>query len=148
MHGDKDSQLKAMKKRILMVALLVCIMGVAIIARGLFKSYRIFEIEDRVHGTFFPVYTAIQRFTLTNGIPPSSLDQLVPSFLTSIPTSPYVWKLDYKPVDVSNWIMNAHSKALQPARIYSWRSDWTVNDTERTNVLKIYHNIAVLKEQN
>ena len=138
--------MKKTVKRILLVALAVVIAGVATFVWGFWKALRTFGIEDQIHGAFYPVSMAIERFAETNGTPPETLDQLVPIFLPTIPTSPLVYKLEYTVVDKTNWIMNAYSTALKPDRIYSWRSDWRFTDQEKVNLMKEFHNVAVFKK--
>ncbi len=110
-----------------------------------FSALRTFGIEERIHGTFFPVSIAIEQFAETNGVPPESLADLVPAFLPSVPTSPLVDKLEYRVVGRTNWIMNAHSTVLKPARTYSWRSDRNFTAQERARLMKEFHNVAVFK---
>lgn len=119
---------------------------VGVLVWGFFSKLRTFGIEDRIHGTFFPVSIAVERFAETNGVPPAALSNLVPSFLPAIPTSPLVDRLEYQVVDTTNWIMNAHSTVLRPARTYSWRSDWRFTDQERAKLMKEFHNVAVFKD--
>ena len=138
--------MKSGTKKILWGIAVVVVVGVAAVTWGFFSALRTFGIEDRIHGTFFPVSIAIEQFAETNRFPPQSLDALIPSFLSGIPTSPLVDKLEYRVIDGTNWIMNAHSSALKPARIYSWRSDWNFNEQERSKLIKEFHNAAVFKE--
>jgi len=138
--------MKTGTKRILLVAAAVLIMGIGTVVWAFFTALRTFGIEDRIHGTFFPVGVAIDNFTQANGAPPRTLIELVPAFLPSIPTSPYIDKIEYKVVDGTNWIMNAHSKELKPWRTYSWRSNWTFSDEEKSRMLKQFHDITVLKD--
>lgn len=133
-------------KRVLFVALGAVVAGAGIFAWGVFNAFRTFGVEDQIHGTFFPVSIAIGRFAESNGTPPKALDQLVPSFLPAIPTSPLVHRLEYTVVDGTNWIMNAYSTVLKPGRVYSWRSDWRFTDQEKANLLKEFHNVAVFRE--
>ena len=133
-------------KGVLLIALAVVIAGAATFVWGFWNSLRIFGIEDQIHGAFYPVSMAIERYAETNGTPPETLDQLVPILLPNIPTSPLVYKLEYTVVDETNWIMNAYSTALKPDRIYSWRSDWRFTDQEKVNLIKEFHNVAVFKE--
>lgn len=123
----------------------VLLMGVSTVLWGFFSALRTFGIEDQIHGTFFPVSMAIERFAETNDVPPRALDSLVPSFLPCIPTSPLVDSLEYMVVDGTNWIMNAHSTVLKPARTYSWRSTSTFSDAEKLKMLKQFHNVTVLR---
>lgn len=138
--------MKTVTKRILLGVTVIALAAVATVVWGFFSALRAFGIEDQIHDTFFPVSMAIERFAETNGVPPKSLDGLVPSFMPSVPTSPLVDKLEYRVVGGSNWIMNAHSVALKPARIYSWRSDWNFSEQERAKLMKEFHNVAVFKE--
>ena len=133
-------------KGVLLVALAVVIAGVTTFVWGFWKALRTFGIEDQIHGAFYPVSMAIERYAETNGIPPETLGQLVPIFLPTIPTSPLVYKLEYTVVDETNWIMNAYSTALKPDRIYSWRSDCRFTDQEKVNLMKEFHNVAVFKK--
>ena len=133
-------------KRILFGAVVIIVVGVVTIGWGFFSALRIFGVEDRIHGTFFPVGVAIDNFTQANGAPPRTLMELVPAFLPSIPTSPYIDKIEYKVVDGSNWIMNAHSKELKPWRTYAWRSNWIFSDEEKSRMLKQFHDVTVLKD--
>ena len=138
--------MKPETKRILYAVATVLVLSAGTVVWGFFKGLRTFVVEDKIHGTFFPVSVAIDRFAETNGVPPKTLDQLVPSFLVSIPTSPLVDKLDYRVVGESNWIMNVHSRELKPWRTYSWRSNWTFSDEEKSRMLKQFHDITVLKD--
>jgi len=133
-------------KRIILGIAAILVAAAATIAWGFFSALRTFGIEDRIHGAFFPASIAIERFAETNGVPPKTLDDLVPSFLDHIPASPFVDKIEYRVVGGTNWIMNAHSTALKPARFYSWRSDWNFTEQERGKLLKKFHNVAVFKE--
>ncbi len=130
----------------MLVAVAVPVLALAIVVWEVFQALHTFRVEDQIHGTFFPVSRAIEQYTDTHGAPPKTLEQLIPEFLVSIPASPYAYKMEYTLVDGSNWIMNVHSKALSPDRVYSWRSDWTFTDNEKVKLLKQFHNIAVFKE--
>lgn len=143
---EMNKGIKRLCLTILAVFIMVLIVGIVTIGRGFFSALRTFGVEDRIHGTFFPVCVAIDNFAQTNGVPPQSLIELVPAFLPCIPTSPYIDKIEYKVVDGSNWIMNAHSKELKPWRIYSWRSNWIFSDEEKSRMLKQFHNLTVLKD--
>jgi len=138
--------MKTGTKRILLGIAAIIIAVVGTLVWVFFSALRTFGIEDRIHGTFFPVSIAIERFAETNGIPPESLANLVPSFLPSIPTSSLVDNLEYRVVDRTNWIMNAHSTVLNPSRTYSWRSDWHFTDQERLKLMKEFHDAAVFRE--
>ena len=133
-------------KHVLLAVLVVLIAGVVTVGWGFFSALRTFGVEDRIHGTFFPVRTAIDRFSQANGTPPQALIELVPAFLPSIPTSPRIDRIEYKVVDGTNWILNAHSKELKPWRTYSWRSSWSLNDEEKSRMLKRFHDVTVLKD--
>jgi len=134
-------------KHVLLAVLVLLIAGLVTIGWGFFSALRTFGVEDRIHGTFFPVSVAIDSFAQTNGAPPQTLIELVPTFLASIPTSPYIDNLEYKVVDRTNWIMNAHSKELKPWRTYSWRSSYVFNAEEKSRMLKQFHDVTVLKDQ-
>lgn len=147
MIGRKcDMNSMTVPKRILLVLAAVITAVVGTLAWGFFSGLRTFRIEDRIRGTYFPVSIAIECFADTNGVPPESLANLISTFLPSIPTSPLVDKLEYRVVDGTNWIMNAHSAALTPSRTYSWRSDWHFTDQERSELMKEFHNVAVFRE--
>jgi hypothetical protein len=138
--------MKTGTKRILLGVAAVLLAGFGAVVWDFFTALRTFRIEDQIHGTFFPVSMAIERFADTNGVPPQSLDSLIPDFLPNIPTSPLVDRLEYGVVGGTNWIMNAHSTVLKPARIYSWRSDLNFTEPERAKLIKKFHNVAVFKE--
>ena len=138
--------MKTGTKRILLGIAAVTIAVAGTLAWGVASALRTFGIEDRIHGTFFPVSIAIERFAEANGAPPESLASLVPDFLPSIPTSLLVDKLEYRVVDGTNWVMNAHSIVLKPFRTYSWRSDGRFTDQERSKLMKEFHNVAVFRE--
>lgn len=54
--------------------------------------------------------------------------------------------MEYRVVENTNWILEAHSKALKPDQVYSWRSDWNLSPEEQARLLKRFHNLAVFKE--
>jgi hypothetical protein len=139
-------KMKRGTKRIIIGIAAILVVAAVTIAWGFFSALRTFGIEDRIHGAFFPASIAIERFAETNGVPPKTLDDLVPTFLDHIPTSPFVDKIEYRVVGGTNWIMNAHSTALKPARVYSWRSDRNLTQQEKEKLLKEIHNVAVFKE--
>lgn len=145
-RGRSTREMRTGTKRILLGVAATLLVVVGIVVCVFFSALRTFGIEDQIHGTFFPVSMAIERFTATNGVPPSSLDSLVPSFLPSIPTWPLVDRLEYRVLAGTNWIMNAQSTVLKPNRVYSWRSDWNVTEQEGVKLMKEFHNVAVFRE--
>jgi hypothetical protein len=138
--------MKAGIKRILLGIGATLVVVVAITLWGFFSVLRTYEIEDRINNTFYPISEAIERFAKTNGVPPKSLNSLVPAFWHSIPTSPLIDKIEYTVVDGTNWIMNVHSTVLKPSRTYSWRSNMTFSDEEQSRILKQFHDVTVLKD--
>ena len=138
--------MKTIVKRALIITATIILVIVGTFVVTVHKALRQFGIEDQLHGTFTPVADAISRFVELNGTAPKSLEALVPSYLASVPTSPHADKVEYKVIDRTNWALNVHSRALQPARIYSWRTDQNLSATEKTNLLTQYHGIFVFKE--
>jgi hypothetical protein len=145
-NGSAHKMKKGTKTVILGIAVVAAV-ATGIFVWPCFNAMRTFYVEEQIHGTFFSLRSAIDKYTETNGRPPSSLNQLIPAFLAAIPTSKYAYKTEYVVVDTSNWVLNVHSQALKPERVYSWRTDWRFTEDERSRLLKVFHDIAVFREK-
>lgn len=138
--------MKTILKKVLIITATIIVIIAGRFAVTVHKAWCQFGIEDQLHGTFTPVADAISRFVELNGTAPKSLEALVPSYFASVPTSPHADKVEYKMIDRTSWVLNVHSRVLQPSRIYSWRTDQNLSETEKTNLLTQYHGIFVFKE--
>ena len=134
------------KRSTLFVVSGVVVLGLVYFAIGATRYLQAFRVEDKIFHTYWPVTVAIEHYYQTNGVPPRALEQLVPSFIPSVPTSPYIYQLEYRVVGVTNFIMSGHSRTLEQPRIYTWRSDWAFSMEENARLIKQYHNIAVFRE--
>ena len=130
----------------LIVALLVA--GAAWVSYNVHYAWHKFVIEDQVHGTFFPVVTALYKFQEDSGTTATNLLQLVPRYVSQIPTSPVVDSVTYRVLpDGTNWQLSVFSRALKPPRVYMHRSSGNYTPEEDRQELTSFHLWHVFRQQ-
>lgn len=107
---------------------------------GLYDAWCRFAVEDEIHHTFFPVATALYLFEERQGAPATNLIQLVPGYLSAIPSSPLVNLVEYELLDDGTvWQLTMHSRALPTPRLYRCRSTQKYTADEQRRILGKYH---------
>ena len=112
----------------------------AVFAFGIHQAWHKFAVEDSIHGTFFPVVRALEEYEHDHGAPAANLAQLVPKYVSQIPSSALVDSVQYTLLpDGKAWQLSLHSTALDPPRVYCCRSNNKYTTEEEKRVLLRYH---------
>ena len=137
------------QKIIFRIVAVVLVTAVVVFACGLYRAWHKFVVEDNIHGAFFPVVMALGDYSRDHSSPATNLTQLIPHYLTQIPSSRFADSVEYKLLDDGKaWQFSVHSGALNPPRIYCCRSTQTFTADEEQRVLLKYHGFwVVLKEE-
>lgn len=138
--------MRFLKSAVKVVALLVVLLLLAF-AVVFYTAFHRFEVEDKIHSTFFPLAMALHDFEDATGSPATNLNQLIPDRLPVLPQSPLVERVDYKVIGSNIWELSLHSKALGDRRNYCCRSNQKFSAEEEARVILEYHGIwVVLRE--
>ena len=114
--------------------------GAAWVCYDFHNAWHKFVTEDQIHDTFFPVVVALDRFQKDSGTPATNLLQLVPRYVSQIPTSPVVDSVAYRVLpDGTNWQLSVYSRALKPPRVYVHRSSGSYTSEEERQELTSFH---------
>jgi len=139
--------------RVLSLIILLLVVGLGWLGYSVWQRFNIFLIEDRIHGTFFPVVRAIWDYEDREHHAPAQLAELVPDFLPALPTSPHVDQVDYAWDPPSGvWRLTLHSDATGPRREYCFRCDLSTTTTldmlysaeEHSRMVQQFHGWRVL----
>jgi hypothetical protein len=129
-----------LRKAIIWSVVAVVLAVAGLFARVSYDTWHRFAVEDEIHDTFFPLAIALYRFEEKHGAPATNLTQLVPDYVSAIPTSRLVSAVEYTLIDDgSAWQLALHSRALDQARIYCCRSTQRYSAEEQRRVLGKYH---------
>src|SRR5271170_5244866 len=98
------------------ISLSLTLFVLAVIVGGLglavYYIVQAFSVEDRIHATFFPVATGLYQYEDDHKHPADSLAELVPQYLSAIPSSPLADSIHYKvSADGKSWELAIHSRA-------------------------------------
>jgi hypothetical protein len=145
---NNEASAMTVKQSILLLVAVAITVVVVVSAAGLYRKWCTFEVEDQIHGAFFPVAKALAEYEHNHGTPATNLIQLVPGYLSQLPTSRFADSVDYFTLDGGRgWQLNIHSHALQQPRLYCCRSNQKFTQAEERRILFRYHGIwTVLKE--
>ncbi len=130
------------KKTAWICAAILCLLPAAVVAIGIpaYQRVRAFSVEDRIHGTFFPVTDALYTYQQEHGQPADSLATLVPKYLAAIPVSELADSPTYRVLpDGQSWELVIHSSALPRPRLYVCRSTQLFTPEERRHIITQYH---------
>jgi hypothetical protein len=93
------------------------------------------------------VVTALYKFQEDSGTPATNLLQLVPRYVSQIPTSPVADSVAYRVLpDGTNWQFSVYSRALKPPRVYMHRSSGNYTSEEGRQELTSFHLWHVFKQ--
>ena len=120
----------------------------AVFAFDVHRAWHKFSVEDSIHGVFFPVVRALDEYEHDHGAPATNLAQLVPKYVSQIPSSALVDSVQYTLLpDGKAWQLSLHSTVLDPPRLYCCRSSNKYTAEEEKRVLMRYHSVwVVLKD--
>lgn len=117
-------------------------MGIGVPA---YKHIRKFIVEDSIHGTFFPVTSALYTYQREHGRAADSLAALVPKYLGAIPSSKLADSPTYRILpDGQSWELSIHSLALSQPRLYLCRSTQEFTAEETRRMIIRYHGTWVV----
>ncbi len=128
------------KKPVLTV--IICHLLAVAVGIGISIYHRVctFSVEDRIHGTFFPVTAALYLYQQEHGQPADALAALVPEYLSAIPSSPLADLTTYRiSPDSQSWELVIHSRALAQPRLYLCRSTQHFTPDETRRIIIQYH---------
>ena len=146
-HPYSVLRMKPGIKTILLTALVAMLVIVGYGGYRAFHAFRMFGVEDQIHGTYFPLVAAIDAYTRENRGAVPFLDDLVPAFIESVPQSDLVNRLEYETyTDFPRWSLSLYSNVHGEERVYTWRSDGEYTAEERERVILRYHGGWVVLE--
>jgi hypothetical protein len=132
-------------KMVLAGVAVVVITLAAVFAFGFHRAWHKFTVEDNIHDVFFPVVCALYEYEHDQGAPAASLAQLVPKYVSQIPSSALVDSVQYTLLpDGKAWQLSLHSTALDPPRLYCCRSSNKYTAEEEKRVILRYHGVWVV----
>ena len=112
----------------------------AVVAVFLSRSLHAFFVEDRIHGTFYPVARALYSYEQDSGHPASSLEVIIPKYIPAIPSSSLADPPTYRVLPPGNvWELAIHSQALSQPRLYICRSSQEFTPEEKRRIIRQYH---------
>ena len=120
----------------------VCIFVAIVGGVGHFTAQRFwaFYVEDRIHGTFYRVASALYTYQQDHEIPARSLADLVPEYVDGIPLSTLADRPTYSvSPDGQSWELVIHSRALLHPRLYICRSTQKFTPEETRRIIIHYH---------
>ena len=102
----------------------------------IYQTTRDFKIEEEIHKTFSPLLDAINNYADINKDPPSTLDKLLPKFITRIPTSKIIENVEYKLINNGkDWELKLQGEN----NIYIYRFTNIYSAEEKKQIIKQYH---------
>jgi hypothetical protein len=111
---------------------------------------RAFAVEDAIHGTFYPVVQAIDRYCGDQGCAPKDLHELSAYGLVAIPSSRYVSEVMFSGgQEKQQWRLTLVSDATGCRRLYVAEHGVPLTAAETKILIKRYHHTwSVLQPQN
>jgi hypothetical protein len=101
----------------LLVVLAVLGIAAAVVGYRYYQAWRVFAVEDNIDGTFRPVVEALYLFAREHGAPATNLVQLVPRYISEIPSSRFAEPPEYRVLEEGVWQFSVRSTALRRPRI-------------------------------
>ena len=118
--------------------LLIAVVGLIVILVA--HRFYVFSVEDRIHNTFFPVADALYRYEEETGHPASSLNAVIPKYISAIPSSSLADPPTYRVLPSGKvWELVIHSNALSRPRLYICRSTQEFTPEEIHRMILQYH---------
>lgn len=138
----------SVKRPIILFIAIVIATVVTVTGVGLHRAWHTFSVEDQIHGTFFPVAMALFNYEHNHSSPASNLAQLVPMYISQIPSSRFADSVEYSVINGGKaWQLSIHSRALSQPRLYCCRSSQQFTAEEARRIVLRYHGIwTVLRE--
>lgn len=132
--------MKSTCKRVVLLLFIIAV-GVGIYYGYAFvRAWKLFAAEDEIAHTYYPVVEAINQYVEEYEQPPTQLDDLIPSMLSTIPECGVVDSVEYRvQSDGKAWRLVLHSDVCGSPRMYCWQSDNRYTSEEKQHVLGQYH---------
>ena|ERR1041385_2371622 len=139
----------SLKRSIILVLAIPVVSGVAVLGVGLYRAFHAFTVEDKIHGTFYPVAKALYDYEHDHSSPATNLTQLVPAYIGQLPSSRLADSVDYLVIDDGRaWQLSIHSRSVSEPRVYCCRSTQKFTPDEKRRVLGRYHAVwTVLRDK-
>lgn len=134
-------------KTLLWVTASALILGLGFVGHDFYLAWQRFASEDRFAGTFYPLVRALSEFQESTGALPTNLTQLVPAYLTRIPSAHSADSVDYRVMpDGTNWQLTVHSRIERDPRVLIHRSSHQFTDQEQRQSVTSFHGWVVFRE--
>lgn len=130
-----------MFKRVIKVLVLVlAFVIVAVLYIGL-QHARDIAVEGSIHGSFYPVASALDKYCEDHEEAPEDLQELVPKYLKTIPENNYVSDVQYiTNIGDSKWLLRLTSNSTGELRYYIIHDKLDAPPAElEGRVIKQYH---------
>lgn len=126
----------------------VVVVAVVWFAYGFYCAWHKFASEERICGAFHPVFSAVDKFYETTGALPTNLTQLVPVYLSEIPSAPVAGSVGYRVMpDGTNWEITVRSRITGAPRVFVQRSSRQFSEEEERESLGGFHGWVVFRER-
>ena len=124
------------------------IVGVLAIGVAWFvHAWHRFASQDRIFGAFYPVIAALDEFHAATGSLPTNLTQLVPRYVSQLPTAPVADAIDYRVLpDGTNWQLTVRNRITGAPRVFVQRSSRQFTAEEESQVVVAFHGWRGFKE--
>jgi len=137
-----------MKFRIVWSVVAVFVIGGVWFGYGFVGAWRKFANEERICGAFHPVIIALHEFQRQTGYPPVNLAQLVPQYLSQLPSAPVANSIDYRVLpDGTNWEISVHSGVRGAPEIFVQRSSRDFTEEEQRRSVAGFHGWLVFRNR-
>jgi len=124
------------------------VMLVAMFTVGMYRGWHEYQVEGEIQNTFFSLAKALHDYERDNRSPAQNLTQLVPHYISQLPTSRLADPVEYSVINGGKgWQFSIHSHVLSPPRLYCYRSTQKFTADEEKRILSRSHDmLTVLRE--
>jgi len=135
-----------MKKKLIAICCLAIVTIIAFVGYMVHGLSRL-AAEDRIPHAYFPVINAIGDYCETNHVAPTRLEDLVPQFLSELPSNTMSEAVSYQKMDDgTNWTLGITAKIRQERWIYFRSSEQNAHPLCSTNEIGGFHTWRIFRE--
>jgi len=135
-------------KPIFRLVVVATIVMVAVFAVGVYRAWHQYKVEVEIQNTFFPLAKALHDYEGDYRSPARNLTQLVPHYISQLPTSRFAAPVEYSVIDGGKgWQFSIRSCTLSQPRLYCYRPTQKFTPDEENRILNTRHDmLTVLRE--
>lgn len=114
----------------------------------LWPGLKWFRVEEKVHKAYSPVVWALYDYEEDNGVRAPSLQALIPRYIESLPSLPFVISEEYSLRDRGDWQFDVRVRLCGEVRVFRSRGSNSYSEQDDCEYLGNLHGVwFVLKEQ-